>query len=103
MTTGGWGVDNLHLIFDLVKVATLEYVHGNKPSPTPTEIRAYYESMADHLINDGTAVTGDQLSAHFEQAMLTSHNMVEAHRAKALLQDPNVQFKAYMPRLRDVM
>ena len=102
-TAGGWGVDNLHLLHDLVKLAVVDYIHNDKHPTTPQETRAYYESVADHLIDDGIAVTGDELTAHFDKSLLMSYSIVKVHRARAYVQDTNVQFKAYMSRLRDTM
>ena len=54
----------------------------------PQERRASYESLVDHMIEDGAAVTRSYFIVHFDTALMTSHAMVKVHRAGAYVQYP---------------
>ena len=101
-TASGWGVENLHLLAALVQLAVSQYTEGIRPPHSLAQRKDGYESQADRLISEGSAVTGDDLMAHFDSALMNHHAMVTAHRAGALVQDPNALFVEHIARFRDM-
>ena len=76
---------------------------GIRPPQSVAAKHAWYESEANHLLCEGRAVAGNDLTAYFKDAMTNHHAMVAAQRATAIAKDPNASFAEHIARLRDTI
>ena len=100
MTRGGWIINNIHLLEELIDLAFTDLREYNAAGfnyfdRRKSSIEAWYNGKAMEMLEKDPTLSSQAITSQCAALCNSAHQIKMEHRAKALMMDPAIRFPEY--------